>query len=172
MIAKRQASEARRAALRQLFEKAPASLDRLAAAGGLKPSTLARLAAREGWQAPEGLRARLERIIDRKLRQVEEMDAAGGGADKESIQAISVLSRMLEKYEGTPGPAEANENPIERDRETAAALAIINERIVELARELAGRIVAGDVVLPADAGRGEGMVDAGAAQPAAGAPPA
>lgn len=150
------------AGLRALYEGAPPTIETLALVSHRSPRLLAKVARQQGWgvagiQAagppgepvdPGALERRLTVLADRLVRDLEAVSAAGeeaGGYDKARIDALSAMLRMVEKIgEITRGPERAKENQIKSDAEMAAALERINNRIVELATELAGQMVAGE----------------------------
>jgi len=142
------AATARRAQ-RALFEGAPVSLGLLAQACRLSETHLATLARREGWrkadEAPqedtEALERRLVVLSDQLVSDLEAAGAEGraaGAYDKHRIDALSTMLRMVEKLgEMTRLPERAAEKQKKSDAELAAALSLIDARIVELACELA-----------------------------------
>jgi hypothetical protein len=114
-------------------------------------ATIESRAAKEGWvrRGPSAgeLEARLERLLE---QLVGEMEALGlgekreeGAFDKARVEAISALTRTVDKIlEITLSRSRAKENK-EQDEDLAAAMRRIDERIVELAREYAAELVAG-----------------------------
>ncbi|MFC6487537.1 hypothetical protein [Nitratireductor sp. GCM10026969] len=142
--------------VRALYEGAPASLDLLARISGRTEAYLERRAREEGWRAPEefslsdpeALERRLMALSDRLVGDLEAASAEGraaGGYDKARIDALSAMLRMVEKLgEMTRVPERAAEKKKKNDAELAAALALIDARIVELACELAASLGGGE----------------------------
>lgn len=139
-------------ALRALFEGAPVNFDLLARASGRSIRGVRAQAKREGWDAtaaggdPEVLERRLAVLSNRLVGELEEISAEGSRADgrydKARIDALSAMLRMVEKIGETARVSErAAEKQNRTDEEMAAALRHINDRIIELARELAAQMV-------------------------------
>lgn len=152
------------AALRALYEGAPITFEILGGASKRSPNGIKAQAAREGWQAhadgsdPEELERRLAVLSHRLVSELEEISAEGSGADgrydKARIDALSAMLRMVEKIGETTRVFErAKDNQNRTDEEMAAALRRINDRILELARELAAQMVQGEH--PVEAGAGD-----------------
>ncbi|MCR4265343.1 hypothetical protein [Nitratireductor sp. ZSWI3] len=149
------------AALRALFEGAPATLELLAQATRRSPAALRKIAAAGAWRAPEtavsaaAMERRLLLLSDRLVGELERASAEGertGIYDKARIDALSSMLRMIERIgETTRGPERASEEQTRSDEEMAAALERIDTRILGLARDLARQLAA----------------EMGAAQPAA-----
>ena len=138
-------------AVRALAERARPTLDLLADASGLSLTQLRRTAEREGWaldRAPlDDVAERLRVIAAGLLARAEAIAGAlseeGGKIDKAEIDALLVLIRSLEKIGEIMRPQEADkEKQIKQDEDLAAVLRHIDDRIVELARELAAQMVA------------------------------
>ncbi|WP_028033337.1 hypothetical protein [Chelativorans sp. J32] len=142
-------------AARALFEGAPPSLELLARATGRQEAYLARIAGKEGWREapaasqedPETLERRLVALSDQLVGDLEAAGAEGrasGTYDKARIDALSTMLRMVEKLgEMTRLPERAAEKQKRSDAELAAALALVDARILELACELAGTMGGG-----------------------------
>jgi hypothetical protein len=142
---------ARMRALRALAEGAKPTLDLLADAGGRSLNMLRRTAEREGWalhRVPqEDVMERIRGIGSLLLDQAEavgrEAAEQGGKIDKAKIDGLIALARSIDKIGEIMRPDEvAKENQIKQDEDLAAVLQRINDRIIELARELAGQMVA------------------------------
>lgn len=139
-------------ATRELFEGAPATLERLGRATGRSTDFLARKAKREGWRAPEDsasldpeeLETRLMALSDTLVGDLEAASSEGratGAYDKGKVDALSAMLRMVEKLgEMTRVPERSAEKQKRNDAELAAAFALIDARIVELACELAASL--------------------------------
>ena len=151
-------SRCKTAALRELFEGAPPTLPRLAAAAGRLPARLTSTAQRERWgERPAELGAgeravRLAALGDWLISRLEWLrrraERDGAALDPAEVEAIGALMRTVERLAVVAdGFAEAGAAQIEHDRRKADVLARIDRRIAELAREFAAR--AG----PAAAGR-------------------
>jgi hypothetical protein len=151
-------SRCKTAALRELFEGAPPTLLRLAAAAGRLPARLTSTAQRERWgERPAELGAgeravRLAALGDWLISRLEWLrrraERDGAALDRAEVEAIGALMRTVERLAVVAdGFAEAGAAQIEHDRRKADVLARIDRRIAELAREFAAR--AG----PAAAGR-------------------
>ena len=142
------ASVDRWVALRALYEGAPATAERLAAAGGCSQKFLEAKAAAEGWKAADaddaaGREERLQKMLDRMIGELEAIGEADGegavGFDKARIEAVSALTRTLEKIgEITRSTGDAKENRASSHADMAEALRVIDRRIVELAAGLGG----------------------------------
>lgn len=138
------------AALRALYEGAPATFDMLALAAGRSEARLRATADREGWRTPEPAahaadpEARLSLLSDRVIGELEKVSREGeetGAYDKVRLDALAAMLRMVEKIgEMGRGPQSAREEQMRSDEEMAAALARIDARILELAEDLAGRL--------------------------------
>ncbi|MFU0506654.1 hypothetical protein [Pseudaminobacter sp. NGMCC 1.201702] len=131
-------------AMRALYEGARPDIERLALATGRSAASIERRAAREKWvrQDPAAIRsgpkARLAKVVDRLIGEVEAIgmgkEGGAGTLDKARIDAISALTRTLEKIgEITRLDDGAKENQMRRDADMAGALKRIDQRIVELA---------------------------------------
>ena len=138
-------------ALRALAEGAAGTLDLLADVSGLSLSRLRKLAEREGWKLhgspQEDLAERVRAMVSVALARFEAMCRtieSGGRIDKAELDAIAAIMRGLEKIgDMVMRPEEAaRQEQIRRDEDLAAVLEHINDRIVELARDLAGQILA------------------------------
>ncbi|MET3790771.1 hypothetical protein [Aquamicrobium terrae] len=140
---------ARLHALRALAEGGHATIERLALASGRSAGTLRRLAHTEGWKlteaGPQDVSARIRKAAGMVLGKVEELGRAaedGGGIDKGAIDGLIAMIRGLEKIGEIMRPEEAaRENQIRDNEDLADTLRRIEERIVELAGELATRMV-------------------------------
>ncbi len=157
--------ERRAVALRALFEGAPVDLELLALAAGLRHSTLQKMARRESWVWGEmgakgavTLQSRLRQLSVSVVGQLEEASLASltdGHYDKARLEALGLMLRSIEKLgELTQTPEHAADEQMKSDAEMAAAIGKINQRIIELARELAaaGALVPGADAAPDRAG--------------------
>jgi hypothetical protein len=140
---------ASRRALRALAEGAHVTLELLADAVGRTPEALRRQARLEGWKldrAPDlGIAERVRGVAAMLLRRVEVLGQRageeGGRIDKAEIDGMLAIVRGLDKIGEIMRPQEAaQENQIGQDEELAAVLERIDERIIELARELAAQM--------------------------------
>ena len=125
------------------------SFEVLAQISGRTEAYLARLARKEGWREPasafeadpEAFEGRLVALSDRLVGDLEAASAEGraaGAYDKGRIDALSAMLKMVEKLgEMARVPERAAEKQKKSDAELAAALSLIDARIVELASELA-----------------------------------
>ncbi|MCT7373435.1 hypothetical protein [Chelativorans salis] len=108
---------------------------------------------------PEALEKRLVALSDELVSELEAAVGEGrasGTYDKGRIDALSAMLRMVEKIgEMTRVPERAAERQKKSDEELAAALALVDARIVELACELAATMGGGEVE-PTDSGEGAG----------------
>lgn len=140
---------ARLHALRILAEGGHATIERLAMASGRSVASLRRLARDEGWKlveaGPLDVSARIRKAAGMVLGKVEELGKAaenGGNIDKSAIDGLIAMIRGLEKIGEIMRPEEAaRENHIRDNEDLAETLRRIEERIVELAGELATRMV-------------------------------
>ncbi|WP_173931129.1 hypothetical protein [Chelativorans sp. Marseille-P2723] len=143
-------------AARALLEGAPVSIDLLAQLMGRSEKYLKERALREGWRdagssaaEPEALEKRLVVLSDQLVGDLEAAGAEGrstGSYDKSRIDALSVMLRMVEKLsEMIRVPERAAEKQKRSDAELAAALALIDARIVEIACELAASLGSEDL---------------------------
>lgn len=140
---------ARLHALRILAEGGHATIERLAMASGRSVASLRRLARDEGWKlveaGPLDVSARIRKAAGMVLGKVEELGKAaenGGNIDKGAIDGLIAMIRGLEKIGEIMRPEEAaRENHIRDNEDLAETLRRIEERIVELAGELATRMV-------------------------------
>ncbi|MFI0846905.1 hypothetical protein [Mesorhizobium sp. IMUNJ 23232] len=142
---------ARQRALRLLAEGAKPTLELLADASTLSVRTLRADAEREGWQLdrePEpDILARVRAISLGLLGKVEAVQAAsleeGKKIDKQEIDAMLAMIRGVEKIDEIMRSDEAAKgNQIRNDEDVADTLDRINERIVQLAMEIAAGMVA------------------------------
>lgn len=138
------------AARRALYEGAEASVERLAAASRLRADRLEARIRREGWMARgatgSDFAGRLRRMRDLAVKLIERMeiwDQAGGAPDKASLAELSAVLRTLEKLgDGTRDDDRAKENQARRNADIAAILKKLDDKIVELATELAREMAA------------------------------
>ena len=141
--------QARLHALRLLAEGGHATIERLAVASGRSAGTLQRMARAQGWKlaeaGPQDVSARIRKAAAMVLGKVETLGRAadeGGRIDKSAIDGLIAMIRGLEKIGEIMRPEEAAGNNHAEDSENLAeALRRIEERIVELAGELATRMV-------------------------------
>ena len=115
----------------------------------------------DGWEdmAPEQRLEWLNGFVARQVAQIAaSAEGEGGALDKVRIDALAAMLRMLEKSETFA--KERTEIRVQDDAELAEKLRLIDERIVELAAALAGRMAfAGGPVLAKGMG---GAADRGA----------
>ncbi len=140
------------AALRTLHEAHGAPLALLADAGRLTPRGVEMRARRDGWAAREGaagagalpLSERIGALAGRLVGEIEaiEREAVAGGYDKARIDAVTALTRALEKA-GEIGEAtqERHREQKKTDAELAEFYRRIDARIDELARGYAAELV-------------------------------
>jgi hypothetical protein len=161
-------SPAKRAALRALAEGAAPTLALLADASGCRLDTVSALRERDVWKwadADGGDVARRVRVVAGDLLvRVETLGRnalhEGGKVDRTEIDSIVAVIRGLDKIGEIMRPDEAaQENQISHDEDLAAILERIDRRIVELARDLAAQMVAGERGL---CGSGDGAARLGA----------
>ncbi|MEW9806817.1 hypothetical protein ABUE31_12570 [Mesorhizobium sp. ZMM04-5] len=144
-------------ARRALIEGARPTIELVAQASGCSGRNLAAIAEREGWRldrAPEDeIGAKVRAVAGMLLERVEAAGRSvlenGGNINKSEIDALSQLIRSLNGLIGLGGDARsqqiAREKQIRRDEDRAAILMRVNERIVELAQELAGKMAEGNL---------------------------
>lgn len=143
-----------RAAMRVLHEVHGADLALIAEATLRSPTILEALAAGEGWRAKQGrvaesrtLSERIGALAERLVGEIEaiERDGASSGYDKARIDAVTALTRALEKA-GEIGEArqERQREQKKTDAEIAELLGRMEDRIIELARMEADRLVAAE----------------------------
>ena len=142
---------ARQRALRMLAEGAKPTLELLADASSLSLRTLRADAEAEGWQLDRepdlDILGRVRAIATGLLDRVEALQAAsleeGKKIDKQEIDTMLAIIRGLEKIDEIMRPAAAvAEDQIKKDEDIADTLDRINERIVQLATEIAAGMVA------------------------------
>lgn len=142
-------------ARRALHEQFGAGLDLIARAAALSAAGVARRAGQEGWQAPRvraadggTLSQRIGRLAEKLVGEMEAIERAGAasGFDKARIEAVTALTRALEKA-GEIGEArvERQQEQKKTDAEIAELLGRMDDRIVELARREADRLVAAEL---------------------------
>jgi hypothetical protein len=139
---------AKRRALRALAEGARATLDLLADVSGRSVRILRIDAEREGWQLDgsplgdieERLRALGAMLLEQMEAAVRRSTEEGGKIDKTEVDAMTALVRGIEKVGEILRPlAVANEK--KKDEDLARLLDRIDERIIELAKQLAIKMV-------------------------------
>ncbi len=142
---------ARRRALRALAEGARPTLALLADVAGLSVRSLVAEARRDGWaldkEPGQDVAPRLRALTGGMLDRMEALRIAaleeGGRIDKQEIEAMLALIRGVEKIEEIMRPQEAaKNNQVKQDEDLADTLDRINERIVQLAKEMAAEMVA------------------------------
>lgn len=134
-------------AMRALLEGEPASFALVAEAAGRTEKYLRQLAKKEGWRvvnaeaSAEMMERRRVALSDSLMGELEAEFTQGratGKYDKSRIDALSSMLRMIEKLgEMVRVPERAAQEQNRSDAELAAALALIDARIMELACELA-----------------------------------
>jgi hypothetical protein len=142
---------ARQRALRMLAEGAKPTLELLADASSLSLRTLRTDAKAEGWQLDRepdlDILGRVRAIATGLLDKVEALRVAsleeGKKIDKQEIDAMLAMIRGVEKIDEIMRPGAAGrEDQIKNDEDIADTLDRINERIVQLATEIAAEMVA------------------------------
>lgn len=141
-------------AMRGLCERHGAGVALVADAARLTPGAVARRARQEGWatgeiQARDGaaqtLSQRIGALADTLVAEIEAIarDGSAGGYDKARIEAVSALTRALEKAgEIREARVERQQEQKKTDAELAECLGRMEDRIIELARLEADRLVA------------------------------
>lgn len=134
-------------AVRALMEGAPVSLELVARVSGKSVRYLTSIAERENWNMPQLARQeevllehRLMILADRMIREMEDIGLSGIAEqyDKQRIDALSSMLKIVEKLDAVVfGQRHSAEKEIKNDAELAAALALVDARIMELACELA-----------------------------------
>lgn len=133
------------AALRRLYEGGRVTVGLLAQCSGRAESTMRRKMDKEGWKEPAdrdaaGLRA-LRRFRDRLYLEMERLSGSDEDFGKAEYDAINAMTRLIDKINDLTRTEEgASEQDETDDAFLAAAIEKIDRRIVELARELAGRL--------------------------------
>jgi hypothetical protein len=134
-------------AVRAVFETFGVDAAMLAAATGVKESTLARRMRRDGWRqagAPGGdAAAALRKAVTAAVHELEAVSSASvqGSLDRGRIETVLAMLKTVEKLGEMTGVDPRPEDPQTRsDADIAAALRRIDERIVELALEAARRM--------------------------------
>lgn len=135
-------------ALRALYEGRPADTGLLAIASGHAVASIDKRIAREGWvkAAPGELDERLARLSDSLIGQVETLRLESEGVfDKSQVDMVASIVRTVEKIgELMRGGDAAKVSQTKRDAEMADVLARIDRRIIELARDYARVLGAGE----------------------------
>ncbi|MEX0408148.1 hypothetical protein ABGN05_21030 [Aquibium sp. LZ166] len=90
---------------------------------------------------PVALLARGTRFVSRQIARLMEAAERGVTLDKKEIDGLAALASMMERWE-TLARERAKEEEARSDEELAEAFRIIDERIIELARAEAARLVA------------------------------
>lgn len=143
-----QKTPVKKRAQRALAESGVA-LDLIADATGCSAGLLRREAEREGWQIGENPLARYETrlttlagiVFARMEAIVKTNEEEGDRIDKGAIDALSALMRAIEKLGEIMRPLMVAKEK-KNDEDLAKVLDRINKRIVELAGELARKMVA------------------------------
>lgn len=145
---------ARLAAMRALAEGAEPTLDVLADLTGRSLDRLRERAKKEGWalrgHVGDDVAERVRALALALLEKVEALVASeeGGHISRAEIDGLIAMIRGLEKIGEIMRPQNAaRESQTGQDEDLAALLARIDARIVELARELAAQMAAGDAGL-------------------------
>lgn len=135
-------------ALRALYEGAEPDARLLATASGHAVATIERRVARENWTAAAAgdLDDRLARLAESLVAQVDGLRLENeDGFDKAQVDMVGSIIRTVEKiHELTQGGEAARVRQTERDAEMADVLARIDRRIIELARDYARVLGAGE----------------------------
>ncbi|WP_436122203.1 hypothetical protein [Aminobacter sp. LjRoot7] len=138
----------RRQAVRTLFERGAVDIELLSAASGYAVSSIERRILREGWVSPvsDDIDDRLARLADSLVGQVETLRLENeGGFDKGQVDMVGSIVRTVEKIsELMRGGDRAKVSQTNRDAEMADVLARIDRRIIELARDYARVLGAGE----------------------------
>lgn len=140
-------------AIRALVEEARPTIELVAQATGRSARRIAIEAERQGWdldQEPdEDIGAKVREVARMLLARIEEAGRAalenGGKINKSEIDSLSHLIKSLNGLIGLEGTKRAEEiarkKQIRTDEDRAAILERIHERIIELAQELAEKMV-------------------------------
>lgn len=138
----------RRQAVRALFEGGAVDVGLLSVASGYAVASIERRILREGWVSPVGedIDDRLARLADSLVGQVETLRLENeGGFDKGQVDMVGSIVRTVEKIsELMRGGDRAKVSQTNRDAEMADVLARIDRRIIELARDYARVLGAGE----------------------------
>ncbi|MEX0345054.1 MAG: hypothetical protein AB3N20_09040 [Rhizobiaceae bacterium] len=123
----------------------------IAALAGLHEKTIARHIEKSGLKpkpvlAPAAVRRRMARfaqdVLPRMEAEARRLADKKGDWNKTRLDAVTQLSRLMDRFgELASLDEEQQESAKDRDDRTAAALRRIDDRIVELATELAKRMV-------------------------------
>ena len=90
---------------------------------------------------PVAFLARGTRFVSRQIARLMEAAERGAALDKKEIDGLAALAGVMERWE-TLARERAKEEEARSDEELAEAFRIIDERIIELARAEAARLVA------------------------------
>lgn len=138
----------RRQAVRTLFERGAVDVELLSAASGYAVSSIERRILREGWVSlvSDDIDDRLARLADSLVGQVETLRLENeGGFDKGQVDMVGSIVRTVEKIsELMRGGDRVKVSQTNRDAEMADVLARIDRRIIELARDYARVLGAGE----------------------------
>lgn len=138
-----------KAAARALMEGAPPSFFMISQLSGRTAGYFEKIAAREGWRLPDtkdagekdgSLEERLEALASGMVREMEQLSlsALDGQYDKQRIDALGSMLKIVERLEDMVRTTRHSaEKETRTDAELAAALALVDARIIELAYELA-----------------------------------
>lgn len=117
----------------------------------ISPGEEVPVAMRQGNELPQGeaagfgSAARLGDFVARRLGEIViRSDADGGRLDKGEIDALGSMIRTAEKTETLMREQTAEEHEVADDAELAARLALLDDRIIELAKAHAEWLVAGE----------------------------
>lgn len=145
-----QFNAARERALRIIVEGYRVPLDTLAEATGRTLDSLDRQAKRNGWNRSEADARVVDRLRQASIAIARRVEAllhpAGDGAalDKAEIDALNSAVRVTEKLIEILSPDEIIKDMAADENEALAdVLGRVNDRIVELAREIASRLADG-----------------------------
>jgi hypothetical protein len=140
------------AGMRVLFEQAAATLEQLAAATGYKVQTLESLAGRERWRAPpptiDESDARVTRALQKRLDQMlaeTDMKRTPAGHRAYTNDLLKLQGALRAQRPSTPQTA--LEQQERDDDELARIYQWMEDRILELALEIAAEVAAGERTL-------------------------
>ncbi|GAA4521968.1 hypothetical protein GCM10023174_01430 [Chelativorans composti] len=137
-------------AARSLMEGAPPDFGLISLLTGRSVAYLEQVARKEGWKVREvaaesrsGLEERLAALARRLMEEMEKLafEALAGQYDKQRIDTLGTLLKLAERLEAIiRGSGYSAQKEQEDNAELAAALALVDARIVELACELAASL--------------------------------
>jgi hypothetical protein len=141
-----------RAAARALMEGTPPSFFMISQLSGRTEGYFEKIAVREGWRLRDcvadgvengSLEERLTTLASGMVREMEQLSLAAlaGQYDKQRIDALGSMLKIVERLEDMMRTTRHSaEKETRTDAELAAALALVDARILELACELANTV--------------------------------